>query len=101
MTVAFNTWLRQFDFILELAWLEKIPPTTLTDTSKGQRRLVSIDISGGGRIWIINNAGMLSELRNIGKPVKGKVTVEVAEDEEIFLAKSLADATKKVHAMMR
>lgn len=100
----FHSWLRKFAFILEIAFLSPIPPECLSDGKKGPKRLVSVDVStiNGAFVWIINGDGVLSKMENIGmKTAKGKVVIEVAPDEEIFVAKSLAEATKKVAALMR
>lgn len=97
----FHNWLRRFTFILEVAHLSPVAPECYHDGNKGRKRLVSVDVStgNGARIWSIQADGTLAELKNIGKPVKGKITLEVAEGEEVFVAKSLADAVKKCNQL--
>jgi hypothetical protein len=100
--VALNNWLRKkVPGILELAWLDKVPPEILFDHRKGQRKIVTIDVTGGGKIWLVSAEGALSEMKGTAKPRNGKVQIEVSEGETIFLAKSLKDAVKHVHGLMR
>lgn len=97
----FHNWLRRFTFILEVAHLSPVAPECYSDGRKGTKRLVSVDVStgNGAKIWSIQADGTLAELKNIGKPVKGKITLEVAEGEEVFVAKSLAEAVKMCNQM--
>ena len=103
MIGTLNARLRKYGMLHYLAGMVPCEPVCETDGKKGIKRIVTVDVTTmtGAKIWVITSDGTLSELTRtrIGKPKNGKIPIEVADGEEVFLAKSLAEAVKMISKM--